>query len=165
MLLTESLNQWRKTTADRKRQSTPSPASLLTTWWRDSDDEEAYQHTTPSRPITPTIRSQTSTSLPVSSPMSQTTRLHRHAWSLDSLPQLQLIPPVPDDTTSEPSPSSPPSSSFDARQAAQQCKKINGYVSFGAIEGLGMPPMEDDNKEDDSQTTTKSWWTTLWSRR
>ncbi|KAF9650591.1 hypothetical protein BDM02DRAFT_3127578 [Thelephora ganbajun] len=43
-----------------------------------------------------------------------------------------------------PTPSSP---SFDARTASAMCRRINGYVSFANVEGLGSPP------EDDSEST------------
>ncbi|KAJ7593100.1 hypothetical protein C8J56DRAFT_490721 [Mycena floridula] len=33
-----------------------------------------------------------------------------------------------------------PNQAFDARHASQQCKLIDGYVSFASVEGLGEPP-------------------------
>ena len=38
---------------------------------------------------------------------------------------------------------SPSSPSFDARTASAVCRRIDGYVSFANVEGLGSPPEED----------------------
>ncbi|KAJ7851393.1 hypothetical protein B0H14DRAFT_826101 [Mycena olivaceomarginata] len=35
---------------------------------------------------------------------------------------------------------SPASQNFDVSQAAEQCKKLEGYVSFRDVMGLGAPP-------------------------
>jgi len=44
-------------------------------------------------------------------------------------------------------PLTPSSPSFDARTASAMCRRIDGYVSFANVEGLGSPP------EDDSEST------------
>ncbi|EIN11175.1 hypothetical protein PUNSTDRAFT_118697 [Punctularia strigosozonata HHB-11173 SS5] len=47
-----------------------------------------------------------------------------------------------------PSPTSPSPRAFDARVAAEACKRVEGYVSFKDVEGLGVPPDYDDDGED-----------------
>ncbi|KIY62366.1 hypothetical protein CYLTODRAFT_459045 [Cylindrobasidium torrendii FP15055 ss-10] len=53
-----------------------------------------------------------------------------------------------------PSPSAAPSHKFNARTASQQCRLIDGYVSFSSVEGLGMPP---DPPEEVKQEPDGSW--------
>ncbi|OSX65838.1 hypothetical protein POSPLADRAFT_1031092 [Postia placenta MAD-698-R-SB12] len=53
----------------------------------------------------------------------------------------------------------PPSPPFNARTAAEQCKAMDGYVSFATIEGLGVPEgYEDDDNEDDDGNGRGRWW-------
>jgi hypothetical protein len=40
-------------------------------------------------------------------------------------------------------PKTPTSPSFDARTASAMCRRIDGYVSFANVEGLGSPPEDD----------------------
>lgn len=46
-------------------------------------------------------------------------------------------------TTGRRPPRTPSSPSFDARTASAMCRRIDGYVSFANVEGLGSPPEED----------------------
>ncbi|EJD02911.1 uncharacterized protein FOMMEDRAFT_20115 [Fomitiporia mediterranea MF3/22] len=53
----------------------------------------------------------------------------------------------------------PPTPPFNARTAAEACKRMNGYVSFANVEGLGEPPgldIDQDNNED-GLGTLKRW--------
>lgn len=38
---------------------------------------------------------------------------------------------------------------FNARKASETCRRMEGYVSFAAVEGLGMPPNGVDDDEND----------------
>jgi len=38
---------------------------------------------------------------------------------------------------------------FNVRKASERCRKIEGYVSFAQIEGLGLPPSGVDDDDDD----------------
>lgn len=89
-------------------------------------------------------------------------KLQRQAWSTDNVPMLVqplTPPPTPPRRKHRPSPRYPssfnddeddeednheltPTSSptFNARAASQQCRAIEGYVSFAQVEGLGEPP-------------------------
>lgn len=59
------------------------------------------------------------------------------------------VPSVLYRTTSHPAnfgqrpPKTPSSPSFDARTASAMCRRIDGYVSFANVEGLGSPPEDD----------------------
>ena len=46
----------------------------------------------------------------------------------------------------------PPTPPFNARIAAEQCKAMDGYVSFADIEGLGVPEGENDELDADEVT-------------
>ena len=50
----------------------------------------------------------------------------------------------------------PPSPPFNARQAAAQCKAMDGYISFATIEGLGVP--EGSDEEGDEEAKSRSRW-------
>ncbi len=50
----------------------------------------------------------------------------------------------------------PPSPPFNARQAAAQCRAMDGYISFATIEGLGVPEGNDD--ETDEEAKSRSRW-------
>ncbi|KAI0743647.1 hypothetical protein C8Q80DRAFT_1272310 [Daedaleopsis nitida] len=50
----------------------------------------------------------------------------------------------------------PPSPPFNARQAAAQCKAMDGYISFATIEGLGVP--EGSDEEADEEAKSRSRW-------
>lgn len=53
---------------------------------------------------------------------------------------------------------SPPRSPFNARTASAQCRLIEGYVSFAAVEGLGKPAdLEDDDDQADEERTRTPW--------
>jgi hypothetical protein len=43
----------------------------------------------------------------------------------------------------------PAANTFNARKASETCRRMQGYVSFAAIEGLGMPPNGVDDDEND----------------
>ena len=93
----------------------------------------------------PTLQSQASSPLPAYSP------------GLPSQPLGPLTPPLTPPhfptalsrTTSHPAnvgrrpPRTPSSPSFDARTASAMCRRIDGYVSFANVEGLGSPPEDD----------------------
>lgn len=59
------------------------------------------------------------------------------------------FPTILSRTTSHPGnvgrrlPKTPSSPSFDARTASAMCRRIDGYVSFANVEGLGSPPEDD----------------------
>ncbi|KAL0958269.1 hypothetical protein HGRIS_000421 [Hohenbuehelia grisea] len=42
-----------------------------------------------------------------------------------------------------------PTKPFNVRRASAQCKEMQGYVSFGDVEGLGMPPREDGEGDEE----------------
>lgn len=50
----------------------------------------------------------------------------------------------------------PPSPPFNARQAAAQCRAMDGYISFATIEGLGVP--EGSDEEADEEAKSRSRW-------
>lgn len=52
----------------------------------------------------------------------------------------------------------PPSPPFNARQAAAQCKAMDGYVSFATIEGLGIPEGSDEDTDEDKQRSRWFQW-------
>ncbi|KAF8898082.1 hypothetical protein CPB85DRAFT_191633 [Mucidula mucida] len=66
--------------------------------------------------------------------------------SADELPMTPSLPPTP-------------SRKFNARTASLQCRLIDGYVSFAAIEGLGAPPdpPEEPTKVDPSWRRVLRW--------
>ncbi|PIL36277.1 hypothetical protein GSI_01939 [Ganoderma sinense ZZ0214-1] len=49
----------------------------------------------------------------------------------------------------------PPSPPFNARQAAAQCKAMDGYISFANIEGLGVPDESDDETDEDVKSRSR----------
>ena len=57
----------------------------------------------------------------------------------------------------------PPTPPFDARTAAETCKRMHGYVSFANVEGLGEPPGLDMDS-DDSEDGLRRWakWLRMW---
>lgn len=57
----------------------------------------------------------------------------------------------------------PPTPPFDARTAAETCKRMDGYVSFASVEGLGEPPGLDMDS-DDSEEGLRRWakWLRMW---
>ncbi|KAF9003489.1 hypothetical protein BDZ89DRAFT_1080963 [Hymenopellis radicata] len=66
--------------------------------------------------------------------------------SAEELPMTPSLPPTP-------------SHKFNARTASLQCRLIDGYVSFAAIEGLGAPPdpPEEPTKVDPSWRRVWRW--------
>lgn len=90
-----------------------------------------------------------------------------------SVPQYTFMPQSPAKVFS-PLPASPatpfsPSTRFCARSASRQVKQLEGYVSFGAIEGLGMPDMDDESdgeqvesKQASSRSKKDGSWTPKW---
>jgi len=53
----------------------------------------------------------------------------------------------------------PPTPPFNARTAAEQCRAMDGYVSFANIEGLGVPEGEDDDDiEGEDGKGRGRWW-------
>lgn len=68
-----------------------------------------------------------------------------------------------------PSPSSPPelltpppTPPFNARTASEAAKRIDGYVSFASVEGLGEPPGLDIVGEDSDDVLRRLGW--LWRK-
>ncbi|KAK2460193.1 hypothetical protein APHAL10511_007784 [Amanita phalloides] len=59
---------------------------------------------------------------------------------------------------------------FNVRKASEQCKMINGYVSFVSVEGLGGPPesnspaLGDDEGDDDKRNRDKRMFGIGWDR-
>ncbi|KAI0358699.1 hypothetical protein OH77DRAFT_1494313 [Trametes cingulata] len=49
----------------------------------------------------------------------------------------------------------PPSPPFNARQAADQIKGMDGYISFANIQGLGIPEGTDDESEEDAKSRSR----------
>lgn len=49
----------------------------------------------------------------------------------------------------------PPSPPFNAREAAAQCRAMDGYVSFANIEGLGIPEGSDEDTDEDSKSRSR----------
>ena len=49
----------------------------------------------------------------------------------------------------------PPSPPFNARQAAAQCRAMDGYVSFANIEGLGIPEGSDEDTDEDAKSRSR----------
>jgi hypothetical protein len=56
--------------------------------------------------------------------------------------------PSPQINRSPQLPYTPPSLSFNAQTAVAVCHRIDGYVSFANVEGLGAPPETDDEDEE-----------------
>ncbi|KAI5123079.1 hypothetical protein M0805_000513 [Coniferiporia weirii] len=58
----------------------------------------------------------------------------------------------------------PPTPPFNARTALEMCKRMEGYVSFASVEGLGEPPGMDIDS-DDSEENLRLWarWWRKWS--
>ncbi|KAI1794229.1 hypothetical protein LXA43DRAFT_884185 [Ganoderma leucocontextum] len=98
---------------------------------------------------------------------------YRSGLSIPSSPgvparHLHMPPPASPKSTRRPlssqrySPSSgvapltpPPSPPFNARQAAAQCKTMDGYISFANIEGLGVPDDSDDETDEDAKSRSR----------
>ncbi|KAJ7586071.1 hypothetical protein C8J56DRAFT_891912 [Mycena floridula] len=82
--------------------------------------------------------------------------------SLESQGYLNHLPAAaaPSLTVPPQSPAVPPSPTFDVRTASRQCKLIEGYVSFAAVEGLGCPC-----DEGEPQSCEQGWkkWLPGWS--
>ncbi|KAH8119130.1 hypothetical protein DFH11DRAFT_1539993 [Phellopilus nigrolimitatus] len=54
----------------------------------------------------------------------------------------------------------PPTPPFNARTASEFCKRMDGYVSFASVEGLGEPPgmdIDSDDGEENMQRWSR-WW-------
>ncbi|RPD78099.1 hypothetical protein L226DRAFT_520548 [Lentinus tigrinus ALCF2SS1-7] len=49
----------------------------------------------------------------------------------------------------------PPSPPFNARQAAAQCRAMDGYISFATIEGLGVPEGSDEESEEEAKSRSR----------
>ncbi|RDX55230.1 hypothetical protein OH76DRAFT_1397626 [Lentinus brumalis] len=49
----------------------------------------------------------------------------------------------------------PPSPPFNARQAAAQCRAMDGYISFATIEGLGVPEGNDDDSDEEAKSRSR----------
>ncbi|KAI0708937.1 hypothetical protein C8T65DRAFT_740002 [Cerioporus squamosus] len=49
----------------------------------------------------------------------------------------------------------PPSPPFNARQAAAQCRAMDGYISFSTIEGLGVPEGSDEEAEEEAKSRSR----------
>ncbi|KAI0784666.1 hypothetical protein C8Q75DRAFT_377439 [Abortiporus biennis] len=62
-------------------------------------------------------------------------------------------PPTPPSHGRSASTSSPQYTPFNAREAAAQCRAMNGYVSFANVEGLGVPDeyLNDDPEDDEAK--------------
>ena len=54
-----------------------------------------------------------------------------------------------------PNPRTPLTPSFDAKMAAERLRKIEGYVSFANVEGLGIPP---EDTQDDDTSKSRRWY-------
>lgn len=53
----------------------------------------------------------------------------------------------------------PPTPPFNARTAAEQLKKMDGYVSFANIEGLGCPDdLDGENEEEEEDRNRGARW-------
>lgn len=93
----------------------------------------------------PTLQSQASSPLPAYSPGLPSQSL----GPLTPPPTPPHVPTMLSRTTSHPAnvgrrpPKTPSSPSFDARTASAMCRRIDGYVSFANVEGLGSPPEDD----------------------
>lgn len=112
----------------------PTELKLQSSWTTTSSSDEELS-TSPSSASESSIPPSPTDSLPPSP--SQLT-----------VPQYQpfVDSPHPASILSPASPSTPfsPSARFCARNASAKIKNVDGYVSFGAIEGLGMPDMDED---------------------
>ncbi|KAK0213369.1 hypothetical protein DFS33DRAFT_119605 [Desarmillaria ectypa] len=86
----------------------------------------------------------------------------RRSMSVRSSPTKHaFLPPTPPSTT-EDLPRAPPSTQkFNARTASLQCRLIDGYVSFAAVEGLGAPP-PDPPEEMDTHVVEGGGWQRVW---
>ena len=65
-----------------------------------------------------------------------------------------------DHSPSEPSEpmTPPPTPPFNARTASEVCKRMDGYVSFASVEGLGEPPgLDMDGREATSEEGLRKW--------
>lgn len=56
----------------------------------------------------------------------------------------------------------PPTPPFNARTASEVCKRMDGYVSFASVQGLGEPPGMDMDAED-NEIGSRAW--TKWFRK
>ncbi|KAI0075874.1 hypothetical protein K474DRAFT_1708667 [Panus rudis PR-1116 ss-1] len=101
-------------------------------------------------------------------------RHHRRSETLQSAPSSATLPPQrtrgsstngrghPNNLQSQgpltPPPTPPTSAtSFNARTAAEQCKAMDGYVSFAQIEGLGVPPgLEEDGDDGEGGNVSRA---------
>ena len=54
-----------------------------------------------------------------------------------------------------PNPRTPLTPSFDAKMAAERLRKIEGYVSFANVEGLGIPP---EDTQDADTGKSRRWY-------
>ena len=66
-------------------------------------------------------------------------------------------PPSPSNEPLTPPPT-PPLTAFNVRSASEICKRIDGYVSFASVEGLGEPPgMDIDGSESEEHEDGLTW--------
>lgn len=158
-----------ETPRSKKRTSTSSTgsgsngqtsASGAFNWLWSSEDDERDEETLipPQRSSTPALPAESKTGLAPAT-------LTRKTQSSNDVPQL---PSSPFSSAGSPAipcaipkyplqSSSPPSPKFNARSASQTIKNVDGYVSFGSIEGLGMPDMDSDSDSEEPEEG-KKWW-------
>lgn len=69
-----------------------------------------------------------------------------------------------DHSPSEPSEpmTPPPTPPFNARTASELCKRMEGYVSFASVKGLGEPPGLDMDDNDPVEEDTQGKWGRFW---
>ncbi|KAI0948931.1 hypothetical protein AcW1_008668 [Taiwanofungus camphoratus] len=118
-----------------------------------NDSKSAATATTKSRASLSSIRPAPSTlSFSTRSPRISNASLHS-----PSTPSKQLgSPNSPQNSISPLTP--PPTPPFNARVAAEQCRAVDGYVSFANIEGLGVPEGEDEDDEGEDGKARGRWW-------
>ncbi|EPS97174.1 hypothetical protein FOMPIDRAFT_1018403 [Fomitopsis schrenkii] len=95
--------------------------------------------------------------------------LHVHSRSpmnSPSTPSRQLSSPRSQSSANPLSPlTPPPTPPFNARTAAEQCRAMDGYVSFANIEGLGVPEGAVDEDMDDDDGKTGMLWRWFYAKR
>ncbi|KAL0957008.1 hypothetical protein HGRIS_003109 [Hohenbuehelia grisea] len=105
----------------------------------------------------PTMTTPSSTSSVSSSassrPVTPEDALHPDAQARHARSHSHSLSPSPMSTHARPhhapstSPFPSPTKPFNARRASAQCREMQGYVSFGDVEGLGGPPGEGEGDE------------------
>lgn len=121
--------------ADRPRRLSQSSLTSL------SSNEPAKYRSGPSNPSSPSLAVRHLQMLPPPSPPRST---RRPPSSQKYAPSSGVAPLTP-----------PPSPPFNARQAAAQCKAMDGYISFANIEGLGVPDESDDETDEDVKSRSR----------